>query len=127
MIIDNVFVIWTVELFLLIYVSSVANNIRLGKEDNLYTKWTDKMESLKDEPDGYFAKIAKNLFGNIFKKFPNEKSAKEPPTVKSYDKFAFVHERFSSYASNMFLNSCYLYNYLSSIPFIQTILSKTLF
>jgi len=45
MIIDNVFVIWTVELFLLIYVSSVANNIRLGKEDNLYTKWTDKMES----------------------------------------------------------------------------------
>ena len=122
MIIDNVFVIWTVELFLLIYVSSVANNVRLNKDDNLYTKWTDKMESINDEPDGYFTKIAKNLFGNIFKKFPNVNTAKEPPPVKTYDKFAgFVSD------ITLTLQTCFLFLAIFTIIYLFYLLVKRFF
>ena len=45
MIIDNIFVIWAVETFFLIYIFSAVNNYWQDK-DNLYSKWTKKVETI---------------------------------------------------------------------------------
>ena len=69
MIFDNIFVIWGIELFFLIYMYNVANN-NLLSENNLFLKWTKRVEeTMVNDPsdDGYFQKIAKTLAGNIFK------------------------------------------------------------
>jgi predicted aspartyl protease len=84
MIFDNIFVIWGIELFTIIYIYHAANNNLLG-EDNLYKKWTNRVKlTNENDPnvDGYFQSIFKNLAGNIFKKTPDGLGSKAAPIVK---------------------------------------------
>ena len=84
MIFDNIFVIWGIELFFLIYMYNVANN-NLLSENNLFLKWTKRVEeTMVNDPsdDGYFQKIAKTLARNIFKKTTNDLKTNSIPVNK---------------------------------------------